>query len=125
MSQSDPDRVRVAGVDELEPGDRKLVTIDGVSIGLFNLDGEYYALRNECPHQGGPVCSGDVHGAIEARFDGVGERLDAQITDDPAITCPWHGWEYSLETGNHLGTESISLPTYDVTVENDSLYIEL
>ena len=46
----------VATVEEIPPGTRKLVEIAGRSIGLFNLAGEFFALRNRCPHQAGPLC---------------------------------------------------------------------
>lgn len=122
---TDSGLVLVSEVGEVKPDERKIVNVDGLSIGLFNIDGEYYAIRNECPHQGGPVCSGDVHGAIDADFTGAGERLDTKITDRTAITCPWHGWEYDLETGDHLGTESITLTTYEVIVEDSEIYVNV
>ena len=48
----------VATVDEIPPGERKIVEIGGRSLGIFNIKGEFYALRNICPHQGGPLCEG-------------------------------------------------------------------
>ena len=55
----------VAAVDEIPPGGRKIVDVAGRSIGVFNLGGEYFALRNRCPHQGGPLCEGRVWGTWE------------------------------------------------------------
>ncbi len=51
-------RVVVARADEIAPGERKIVDIGGRSVGVFNIGGEYFALRNRCPHQGGPLCAG-------------------------------------------------------------------
>ncbi len=51
-------RYVVAAVDEIPPGARKIVTVAGRSIGIFNVDGEFFALRNRCPHQGGPLVRG-------------------------------------------------------------------
>ncbi|HEY2440280.1 MAG TPA: Rieske 2Fe-2S domain-containing protein, partial [Solirubrobacteraceae bacterium] len=50
--------VVVARADEIAPGERKIVQIGSRSIGVFNVAGEYFALRNRCPHQGGPLCQG-------------------------------------------------------------------
>ena len=54
----------VATVDEIPPGGRKLVTVRGRPIAVFNLDGEFYGLFNRCPHQGGPMCEGILTGLI-------------------------------------------------------------
>ncbi|MEP7200512.1 MAG: Rieske (2Fe-2S) protein [Chloroflexota bacterium] len=85
----------VATVDELPPGARKIVEIDGRSIGVFNLNGEFFALRNRCPHQGGPLCAGRIGYAIDAPTPG--EYIVSR--KDEMIRCPWHGWEFDLRTG--------------------------
>ena len=88
----------VATVSEIPPGQRKLVTVRGRSIAVFNLDGEFYGLFNRCPHQGGPMCEGILTGLIESdepgdyRYSRKGEIL----------RCPWHGWEFDLRTGEHI-----------------------
>ncbi len=85
----------VARVDELPPGERRIVEIEGRSIGVFNVGGEFFALRNRCPHQGGPLCLGRTSGFLigdapgEYRYSRAGEIL----------RCPWHGWEFDLRTG--------------------------
>jgi len=58
----------VGTTDEIAPGQRKVVEIDGRSIGVFNVDGRYYALRNTCPHAGAPLCEGTL--SAEARGRG-------------------------------------------------------
>jgi nitrite reductase/ring-hydroxylating ferredoxin subunit len=86
----------VARADEIAPGERKLVTIGGRSIGVFNVGGEYYALRNRCPHQGGPLCEGLQFAPLRAEEPGGPyARGDAGAI----IRCPWHGWEFDLRTG--------------------------
>ena len=87
--------VRVAGADEIAPGERKIVECAGRSIGVFNLGGEYAALRNRCPHQGGPLCSGMLFGALAAA--GPGEYDHGRPGE--IIRCPWHGWEFDVRTG--------------------------
>ena len=60
----------VATVDEIPAGGRKVVDVAGRAIGIFNVNGEYFAIRNSCPHQGGPLCSGRVTGFITATAPG-------------------------------------------------------
>jgi 3-phenylpropionate/trans-cinnamate dioxygenase ferredoxin subunit len=87
--------VVVARADEIGPGERKIVDVGGRSIGVFNIDGSYYALRNRCPHQGGPLCSGFVLGSLRSSEPGSYEYDGAA----GIIRCPWHGWEFEIKTG--------------------------
>lgn len=85
----------VATVDEIPPGGRKIVEIAGRSIGVFHVDGAYYALRNTCPHQGGPLCEGRLTGFLMA--DVPGEYTYTRQGE--ILRCPWHGWEFDVKTG--------------------------
>jgi nitrite reductase/ring-hydroxylating ferredoxin subunit len=88
----------VATVAEIPPGQRKLVTVRGRSIAVFNLDGEFFGLFNRCPHQGGPMCEGILTGLIES--DEPGHYQYSRKGE--ILRCPWHGWEFDLETGEHV-----------------------
>lgn len=118
------DRTYVAEVEAFEPGDRRIVEVGGMKVGVINYDGEYYAIQNTCAHDGGPVCKGLVQGKLEGDWSGPGERVVEQFSETPVIACPWHGWEYELETGEHVGDQTISLRTYNVMREDGSIYIE-
>ncbi|MFC7216074.1 Rieske (2Fe-2S) protein [Saliphagus sp. GCM10025334] len=118
-------KVAVAGVTEFESGDRKIVETDDGEIGVFNVDNIYYAIRNKCPHQCGPICTGKVSGALVGEWPGIGERVTERFDDEPAVTCPWHGWDFYLDTGTHVGDPSISVKTYPVSVEDDTVYVEI
>lgn len=108
----------VAQVGEVAPGQRKLVEVDGRSIGLFNVKGRLVAVLNVCPHELAPVCLGRVGGTTlpsppgEFRWGREGEIL----------ACPWHGWEFDLLTGAALADHR-RLRLYDVTVEGDMVYV--
>ena len=71
------------------------MTVRGRPIAVFNLKGEFFALLNRCPHQGGSLCEGAITGLVladqpgEYRYERVGE----------IIRCPWHGWEFDIRTG--------------------------
>ena len=122
------ERIHVTAADELAPGDREIVATKHGSIGVFNIDGEYYALENTCQHQGGPVCTGKQQGAVEAEFVAPGERVEESFSEEvPAIACPWHGWEYDVRTGHHLGDPdpAYKLDTFDVVEDDGDLYVEL
>ena len=60
----------VAATSEIKPGERKLLTIKGREIGVFNVDGAFFALANRCPHAGGPMCEGRVVGLVRSNGPG-------------------------------------------------------
>jgi len=85
----------VAAVRELPPGSRKLVDVDGRAIVIFNIGGEFFALLNRCPHQGGNLCEGRLIGLVESSEPGI-YRYSRQ---GEILRCPWHGWEFDVRTG--------------------------
>ena len=120
------DRVEVCDRQDLPAGERTVVTVNGVSIGVFNIDGEYFALLNTCGHQHGPLCEGTLIPEIEAEYTEPGTPVEETLTSDrSAIRCPWHGWTYDVRTGDHTGDTDESVPTFDTVVEDGTLYIEL
>jgi nitrite reductase/ring-hydroxylating ferredoxin subunit len=85
----------VAPVSELPPGTVRQVEIEGRAIAVFNADGEFYALRDTCPHRGARLSDGTVVGAVSSARPGVYD-YDG---DRRLVKCPWHGWEFDLATG--------------------------
>jgi nitrite reductase/ring-hydroxylating ferredoxin subunit len=114
-----PDLRRVAPVDDLPPGERVIVDIDGQSIGVFNVNGEFVAVLNVCPHELGPLCLGRVDGTTlpsapgEYRWGRQGEIL----------ACPWHGWEFDLLTGKPLFGSVPNLRRFPVTVSDGQVFV--
>lgn len=103
----------VARVEELPPGARRIAEVAGRSIGVFNVDGNYYALRNVCPHQGGPLCSGTVWSSVRSSVPGEYEVVSGQ----KFIRCPWHGWEFDLATGRSwFDPRGTRVRSYEVSV---------
>ena len=107
-------KYEVATVDEIQPGERKIVDVGGRSIGVFNLNGEFFALRNICPHEGGPLCVGPLCGVVESEMPGEYHYSNpGQI-----LRCPWHGWEFDIRTGQSwFDPRKVRVRSYEVTVE--------
>jgi nitrite reductase/ring-hydroxylating ferredoxin subunit len=85
----------IAAVGEIPPGGRKIVDVGDRAVGIFNIGGEFFALRNRCPHQGGPVCTGRLAGFLEsARPGDYNYSRRGEI-----LRCPWHGWEFDVKNG--------------------------
>ena len=103
----------IAAASEIPPGGRKIVEVAGRSIGVFNLAGEFFALRNRCPHQGGPLCEGKTFGRIQARVPGAIEYSHP----GEILTCAWHGWEFDIRTGRSwCAPEKLRVRRYEVSV---------
>lgn len=99
---------------EIPPGERKIVDIDGRSVGVFNIDGEYFAVRNTCPHAGGPLCQGVLSGMVVSKEPGNYEY----VRRGEFIRCPWHQWEFDVRTGQSwLDPKKTRVRRYDVHVE--------
>ena len=103
----------VAPTSEVPPGSRKLFTVKGRPIAVFNLGGDYFGMLNRCPHQGGSLCEGIVTGLLlssrpgEYHYTRKGEIL----------RCPWHGWEFDIRTGqSYCDPERIRAKSYQVDI---------
>ncbi len=104
----------VAPVGEIPAGGRKLVEVGERRIVVFNLGGEFFALRNRCPHQGGSLCNGIVTGHVSAPEPGV-YRYERR---GEMIRCPWHSWEFDIRTGQSwFDPARTRVARYNVTVE--------
>jgi nitrite reductase (NADH) small subunit len=113
----------VAQAHELPPGAHRVVNVDGREIGVFNVDGAYHALPNLCPHQIGPLCRGRVSGTLISR-----KETDWQpqwVYDGEIVTCPWHGLEYHIPTGQCMAFPEIRLRTYEVIVEDEQIKLRI
>jgi nitrite reductase (NADH) small subunit len=110
----------VSSVADLPEGATRIVEVTGRSIGVLNVDGELYAVRNVCPHHGAPLCLGPVSGTmLPSEPHEYVYQADATI-----IRCPWHGYEFELATGRSVvGKRSLAVKTYRVAVEDDEVVL--
>lgn len=97
--------ITVASVSEIPPGTGRTVDVEGVWIAVFNLNGSFYAIDNACPHAGGPLGEGKLCG-----------------TD---VECPWHGWKFSVMSGERVGNPNFQVARCDVQVKDGQVKIRL
>jgi nitrite reductase/ring-hydroxylating ferredoxin subunit len=104
----------VATVDELPPGSRKLVTVRGRPVAIFNIAGEFFGVFNLCPHQGGSLCEGVLMGLAVSDEPGTYTLL----RKGEMLRCPWHGWEFDVRTGQSwCDPDKIRTRSYAVSAE--------
>jgi nitrite reductase/ring-hydroxylating ferredoxin subunit len=89
----------------------------GPGIGVFNVAGEFYALRNSCPHMDGPLCAGTITGTSTSFTRADGAPQVAWERDGEIIACPWHRWEFEIRTGRTVFPSQRRARRYPVTVE--------
>ena len=113
-------------LNEFKDGDRRLIKCGGIEVGIFMIDGVFYAWRNECAHRGGPVCQGVIMKRVmePVASDGTVRALEYHATD-VHIVCPWHGYEYNVKTGEHPGNAATKLRKADVIIRNGEVYVGL
>jgi nitrite reductase/ring-hydroxylating ferredoxin subunit len=104
----------VGPLESFPPGSQRRVEIGRRAIAIFNDSGRLYALKDVCPHQGAPLSHGVVLGQVRASGPGEYEYKP----DCRYVRCPWHGWEYNLETGeSSYDPKHDRVRAYDVSVE--------
>jgi nitrite reductase (NADH) small subunit len=104
----------------LPAGARVIVELAGKQIGFFNVDGRIYALNNRCPHAGAPVCLGEVTGTVEV-VDGYRLR---SIREREVLRCPWHAWEFDIESGCTLTQPTRRIKRYEVKVTDGWVWLD-
>ena len=111
----------VAPAREIAPGGRKLFEVRGRKIIVFNLGGEFFAMSDRCPHQGGPLSKGIVTGFVQSREPG--EYCYSRRGE--VIRCPWHSWEYDIRTGKSwCDPRRVQVRNFKVDVESGARLVE-
>ena len=114
----------VARSSEFADGERRIVSQGTLEVGVFRWDGQFYAYRNTCAHQGGPVCEGllmhRVEDVLAPDRTWQGQRFSAT---DIHFVCPWHGYEYDLRTGECAADRRLRLRAYPVVVRGEDVYV--
>jgi cell fate regulator YaaT (PSP1 superfamily)/nitrite reductase/ring-hydroxylating ferredoxin subunit len=97
--------IYLAKKSEVEPGKAIVADLGGPKVALFNVDGVYHVLSNECGHQGGPLGEGKLEGF--------------------SVVCPWHQWKFDVTTGNCLSVGGSSVRKYEVAAAGDDLFVKV
>lgn len=104
--------------------DRKIVAFGDLEIGIFHLDGHFYAFKNECVHRGGPVCQGKILGRVEETLADDKTARGLKFSEDCVhIVCPWHGYEYDIRTGVNGANPCLRLKKYEVKLRDGGVYV--
>jgi nitrite reductase (NADH) small subunit len=107
-------------------GDRKVVDCGESEVGIFKIDGEFFAWHNRCAHRAGPVCQGRImKRVIEPVAEDKTTRSQAYDPAETNIVCPWHGYEYSIKTGCHQGNSRIRLRKAQMTIRDGEIYVQV
>ncbi|MCY4062011.1 MAG: Rieske (2Fe-2S) protein [Chloroflexi bacterium] len=112
--------VYVAELNDLAPGERRIIADAGRSIGVFNTGSQIVAVLNICPHAYAPVCLGKISGTTLPSKPG--EYIWGR--ENEILRCPWHGWEFDLHSGQCL-TDRRRLKRFPVTVRDGRIYVEV
>lgn len=121
--KSQPRVYDLAPSSELPAGTHRVFRVENREIGVFNVNGKFYGLPNLCPHQLGPLCKGLVSGTLDVDRENDWKLLWTR--EGEIVTCPWHGMEYDILTGQCLAHAEIRLRTYEVWVEDEVIKLKL
>ncbi len=112
---------RICSADEVAPGEKRRVMIGRKALVLCrSASGDFYAVSDNCPHQGASMCLGTLDGMMFSTAPGRYEYgREGEI-----LRCPWHAWEFDVTTGASVwGEDSYRLATYPVTVEDGDVFV--
>lgn len=98
-------KLRVCAESDVPPGGAKTINADGGEIAVFNAGGAFHAMDNTCPHRGAPLSEGRLDGCV--------------------VTCPWHGWQFDVTTGQLLMSAGSPQKTYKVVQKSGDLFVEI
>ena len=115
--------IRIGKFDDIRDGDHKVYATNGREVGIFRVGEKLHAWENHCPHAGGPICQGKIFGQVGEvlREDKTSGGLC--YTGRKHVVCPWHGFEFDIETGRHPGDPHTRLRGIPVSVRDGEIYL--
>lgn len=112
--------------EQLPEGGRVLVEHGAMTIGVIRAKGRLHAFLNICPHQGGPACEGLLIHKVEEIIAEDRTYQGMRFNEDELhIVCPWHGWEFNIETGRCAGDGKHALRRFEVVEKDDGVYVRI
>jgi nitrite reductase (NADH) small subunit len=119
-----PSEVRAGRIDDFVDGRRAMIQIDGHEVFVFEREGRFFAFENVCRHMGGPVGEGVLIGKVVSVLDENRAHLrDEFSTDEIHLVCPWHGWEYDIETGECAANRRLRLRRFEAVIRGGEVYV--
>jgi nitrite reductase/ring-hydroxylating ferredoxin subunit len=119
------DEVAVGAFNDLTDGDYRIFAIEEMEVGIFRIGDRVIAYENVCPHAGGPVCQGRIFNRVEELLTPEKKSLGLRYSTRRNIVCPWHGYEFDIETGCHPGDRKIHLRPVKVDVRDGQIFVKL
>jgi nitrite reductase/ring-hydroxylating ferredoxin subunit len=110
---------------EFADGDYRILRVDDFEFGVFRQGNRMVAYENHCPHDGGPVCQGKVIPRVEEELAPDQTSRGLRFAKRRNVVCPWHGWEFDIETGRHCGDGRWRLRPVDIEVRDERIYVTL
>jgi nitrite reductase/ring-hydroxylating ferredoxin subunit len=95
--------VRVATVADIPEGQGRMFDVNGRSIAIFNVAGQFHCIDNLCEHQQGPLAEGELEGCV--------------------VTCPWHGWTYDVTSGESPDDPDTRVECFALKVDGDDILV--
>jgi nitrite reductase (NADH) small subunit len=117
--------VAVGALADLADGDYRILAIEDIEVGVFRVGDRIVAYENVCPHAGGPVCQGKIFNRVEELLTPEKKSLGLRFSTRRNIVCPWHGYEFDIETGCHQGDRAVRLKPVKVDVREGQIFIGL
>ena len=119
------DEVAVGALADLADGDYRILAIEDIEVGVFHVGDRIVAYENICPHAGGPVCQGKIFNRVEELLTPDKKSVGLRFSTRRNIVCPWHGYEFDIETGCHQGDRAVRLRPVKVDVREGQIFIGL
>ena len=113
-------------ISEFKDREKKVFILNDNEVGVFRMGNEFFAYKNICPHQGGPVCQGRLYSLVKENLD-IKKQSHGRLYDknNLNIVCPWHGLEFDVRTGQHPGNPRLKLESFPVRVEREDVYVTI
>lgn len=97
--------MRAARKDEIPAGTVREFQLEGKTLAIANVNGQFVAIDNTCLHRGGPLGQGTLSGKT--------------------VTCPWHGWQYDMTTGKLINNPTVGVACYALEVRGEDIWAEI
>lgn len=108
---------------DIADGDHRIFAVGELEVGVFRLGERFVAYENRCPHHGGPVCQGRLFNGVEEIIMPDKTSRGMRFSKDRHVVCPWHGYEFNLDTGRHPGDPRVRLLAFPVRIADGAIYV--